>query len=377
MLFENFEIKNVKLKNRVVVSPMCQYSAKDGYSQDHHRVHYGQLAMGGAGLVFLEATAVTSQGRITNGCLGIWKDDFLEGLSELARIIENFGSTPAIQLAHAGQKGSMQRPWHGNGPQSNTDIERGDVIWEPIAPSSKPLDKGWLKPRKMESVDLVEIKKAFVLGAERALKAGFKVLEVHMAHGYLLHSFLSPISNLRNDEYGGSIENRMRYPLEVVKEVREKIGGNIPLFVRISSEDGLEGGWTLDDSVIFCRELKKLDVDIIDCSSGGNSPKGATASGQKKEMGFQVPFAARIKKEVGISTQAVGLITNYKFANSILENGLADLIALGRQHLFDPFWTNHAREEANQNDEFKEWPQQYKWWLEKWKKALENNNEKP
>ena len=377
MLFENFEIKNVKLKNRVVVSPMCQYSAKDGYSQDHHRVHYGQMAMGGAGLVFLEATAVTSQGRITNGCLGIWKDDFLEGLSELARIIENFGSTPAIQLAHAGQKGSMQRPWHGNGPQSNTDIERGDVIWEPIAPSSKPLDKGWLKPRKMESVDLVEIKRAFVLGAERALKAGFKVLEVHMAHGYLLHSFLSPISNLRNDEYGGSIENRMRYPLEVVKAVREKIGVKIPLFVRISSEDGLEGGWTLDDSVIFCSELKKLDVDIIDCSSGGNSPKGATASGQKKEMGFQVPFAARIKKEVGISTQAVGLITNYKYANSILENGLADLIALGRQHLFDPFWTNHAREEANQNDEFKEWPQQYKWWLEKWKKALENNNEKP
>jgi len=377
MLFENFEIKNVKLKNRVVVSPMCQYSAKDGYSQDHHRVHYGKMAMGGAGLVFLEATAVTSQGRITNGCLGIWKDDFLESLGELARIIENFGSTPAIQLAHAGQKGSMQRPWHGNGPQSNTDIERGDVIWEPIAPSSKPLDKGWLKPRKMESVDLVEIKRAFVLGAERALKAGFKVLEIHMAHGYLLHSFLSPISNLRNDEYGGSIENRMRYPLEVVKAVREKIGVKIPLFVRISSEDGLEGGWTLDDSVIFCTELKKLDVDIIDCSSGGNSPKGATASGQKKEMGFQVPFAARIKKEVGISTQAVGLITNYKYANSILENGLADLIALGRQHLFDPFWTNHAMEEANLNDEFKEWPQQYKWWLEKWKKVLENNNEKP
>ena len=377
MLFEQFEIKSIKLKNRVVVSPMCQYSAKEGFSQDHHRVHYGQMAMGGAGLVFLEATAVTPQGRITNGCLGIWKDDFLEGLSELSRIIETFGSTPAIQLAHAGQKGSMQRPWHGNGPQSDIDVKRGDVIWDPIAPSSRSLDKGWSKPKKMESSDFSEIKRAFVLGAERALKAGFKVLEVHMAHGYLLHSFLSPISNLRNDEYGGSIENRMRYPLEVVKAVREKIGVKIPLFVRISSEDGLEGGWTLDDSVIFCSELKKLDVDIIDCSSGGNSPKGATASGQKKEMGFQVPFAARIKKEVGISTQAVGLIRNYKYANSILENGLADLIALGRQHLFDPFWTNHAIEEANLNDEFKEWPQQYKWWLEKWKKALENNNEKP
>ena len=377
MLFEQFEIKSIKLKNRVVVSPMCQYSAKEGYSQDHHRVHYGQMAMGGAGLVFLEATAVTPQGRITNGCLGIWKDDFLEGLSELSRIIETFGSTPAIQLAHAGQKGSMQRPWHGNGPQSDTDVKRGDIIWDPIAPSSRSLDEGWLKPKKMESSDFSEIKRAFVLGAERALKAGFKVLEIHMAHGYLLHSFLSPISNLRNDQYGGSVENRMRYPLEVVKGVREKIGAKVPLFVRISSEDGLEGGWTLDDSVVFCSELKKYDVDVIDCSSGGNSPKGATASGQKKEMGFQVPFAAKIKREVGIPTQAVGLIRDYKYANSIVENGLADLIALGRQHLFDPFWTNHAREDANLNEEFKEWPQQYKWWLEKWKKALGDINEKP
>ena len=377
MLFEQFEIKSIKLKNRVVVSPMCQYSAKEGYSQDHHRVHYGQMAMGGAGLVFLEATAVTPQGRITNGCLGIWKDDFIEGLGELSRIIETFGSTPAIQLAHAGQKGSMQRPWHGNGPQTDIDVKRGDIIWDPIAPSSRSLDEGWLKPKKMESSDFSEIKRAFVLGAERALKAGFKVLEIHMAHGYLLHSFLSPISNLRNDQYGGSIENRMRYPLEVVKGVREKIGAKVPLFVRISSEDGLEGGWTLDDSVVFCSELKKYDVDVIDCSSGGNSPKGATASGQKKEMGFQVPFAAKIKREVGIPTQAVGLIRDYKYANSIVENGLADLIALGRQHLFDPFWTNHAREDANLNEEFKEWPQQYKWWLEKWKKALGDINEKP
>ena len=294
MLFETLKIKEVELKNRVVVSPMCQYSAKDGYSQDHHKVHYGQLAMGGAGLVFLEATAVTAQGRITNGCLGIWKDDFLKGLGELARIIESCGSTPAIQLGHAGQKGSMQRPWHGNGPQTDTDINRGDVIWEPVAPTNKPLDEGWLRPKKMEDSDFKKIESAFVLGAERALKAGFKVLEIHMAHGYLLHSFLSPISNLRDDEYGGSIENRMKYPLEIVRSVRKKIGRNIPLFVRISSEDGLEGGWTLDDSIVFCKELKKLDVDMIDCSSGGNSSKGATASGQKREAGFQVPFASKI-----------------------------------------------------------------------------------
>jgi 2,4-dienoyl-CoA reductase-like NADH-dependent reductase (Old Yellow Enzyme family) len=293
MLFENLKIKNITLKNRVVVSPMCQYSAVDGYCQDHHRVHYGQLAMGGAGLVFLEATAVKAEGRITNGCLGIWDDNFLKGLSQVARIIQTCGSVPAIQLAHAGQKGSMQRPWHGNGPQTPIDAERGDVIWTPVAPSNRPLDEGWLTPRKIEDSDFNEIKTAFILSAERALKAGFKVVEIHMAHGYLLHSFLSPISNLRTDQYGGSIENRMRYPIEIVKSVRKKIGDDVPLFVRISSEDGFEGGWTLEDSIVFCKELKKLDVDVIDCSSGGNSSKGATVSGKKKTIRISSAFCSQ------------------------------------------------------------------------------------
>ena len=377
MLFENLKIRDANLKNRVVVSPMCQYSAKDGYVQTHHKTHYGQLAMGGAGLVFLEATGVTAQGRITNGCLGIWDDKQIDGLKEITQSIKVFGSIPAIQLAHAGQKASMQRPWHGNGPQTRVDTDRGDIIWEPIAPMDRPLDEGWLKPKKMDRKELDEVREAFVKAAERSIEAGFEVLEIHMAHGYLLHSFLSPLSNYRNDEYGGPIENRMRFPVEIVKKVRERIGENIPLFVRISSEDGIDGGWTIEDSVQFCHILKEQGVDVIDCSSGGNSSKGATASGQKRRYGFQVPFAAKIKKEVGIKTQAVGLIRTFSFANSILQKEQADLIALGRQHLFNPFWTNQARELANQNQDFEEWPQQYRWWLSKWKSALNDINEKP
>ncbi len=377
MLFENLKIRNVNLKNRVVVSPMCQYSAKDGYIQTHHKTHYGQLAMGGAGLIFLEATGVTAQGRITNGCLGIWDDKQIDGLREITQSIKILGSSPAIQLGHAGQKASMQRPWHGNGPQTTIDADRGDIIWEPIAPMDRSLDEGWLKPKKMERKELDEVRDAFVKASERSIEAGFDVIEIHMAHGYLLHSFLSPLSNSRNDEYGGSIENRMRFPLEVVNKVRETIGEDVPLFVRISAEDGLDGGWSIEDSVKFCHILKEQGVDVVDCSSGGNSSKGATASGQKRKSGFQVPFAAKIKKEVGIRTQAVGLIRTYDFANSILQEEKADLIALGRQHLFNPFWTNQAREIANQNKDFKEWPHQYRWWLSKWKSALSDINEKP
>ena len=271
----------------------------------------------------------------------------------------------------------MQRPWHGNGPQTSIDTARGDIIWEPIAPMDRPLDDGWLKPRQMEEKELDEVREAFVKAAERSIEAGFDVIEIHMAHGYLLHSFLSPLSNSRNDQYGGSIENRMRFPLEVVKKVRERIGEKTPLFVRISAEDGIEGGWTIEDSIQFCHFLKEQGVDVVDCSSGGNSSKGATASGQKRTSGFQVPFAEKIKKEVGIKTQAVGLIRTFEFANSILQEKKADLIALGRQHLFNPFWTNQARELANQNRDFEEWPQQYRWWLTKWKSVLNDINEKP
>ena len=377
MLFESLKIRDVNIKNRVVVSPMCQYSAKEGYVQTHHKTHYGQLALGGAGLVFLEASGVTAQGRITNGCLGIWDDKQINGLREITQSIKVLGSIPAIQLGHAGQKASMQRPWHGNGPQTSIDTARGDIIWEPIAPMGRPLDDGWLKPRQMEEKEVDEVREAFVKAAERSIEAGFDVIEIHMAHGYLLHSFLSPLSNSRNDQYGGSIENRMRFPLEVVKKVRERIGEKTPLFVRISAEDGIDGGWTIEDSVQFCHFLKEQGVDVIDCSSGGNSSKGATASGQKRVSGFQVPFAEKIKKEVGIKTQAVGLIRTFDFANSILQEEKADLIALGRQHLFNPFLTNQARELANQNRDFEECPQQYRWWLTKWKAALNDINEKP
>ena len=271
----------------------------------------------------------------------------------------------------------MQRPWHGNGPQTNTDVERGDKIWKPIAPTNNPLDEGWLEPKAMNSEDLKRVRKAFVEAAKRALSIGFEVIEIHMAHGYLLHSFLSPISNSRSDEYGGSLSNRMRYPLSIIDEIKSEISDTIPLFVRISSVDGIEGGWDISDSIVLAEKLKELGVDVIDCSSGGNSAKGATNSGSKRVSGFQVPFSEQIKREVGIKTQAVGLIRDYDFANSILLDGKADLVALGRQHLFDPYWTNHAREHFGKTENFQDWPTQYSWWLNNWKKSLSDINESP
>ena len=377
MLLDTLKIKNIELKNRVVVSPMCQYSAINGLSQPYHNTHYGQLAMGGAGLTFIEATAVSEEGRITNGCLGLWSDQHASKLEQVVKNIKMFKSVPGIQLGHSGQKGSMQRPWHGNGPQTNVDVERGDKVWKPIAPTNKPLDEGWLEPKAMNSEDLDRVRKAFVAASKRALSIGFEVIEIHMAHGYLLHSFLSPISNNRSDEYGGSISNRMRYPLSIIDEIKSEISDTTPLFVRISAVDAIDGGWTLSDSVIFAKKLKELGVDVIDCSSGGNSAKGATNSGSKRVSGFQVPFSEQIKKEVGIKTQAVGLIRDYDFANSILVDGKADLVALGRQHLFDPYWTNHAREYFGKTKNFQDWPTQYSWWLNNWKKALSDINESP
>ena len=377
MLFEPLTIKGVELKNRVVASPMCQYSAIEGLSQKWHDVHYGQLALGGAGLVFVEATAVSSEGRITNGCLGLWSNKHAMKLKEVVKSIEVSGSVPGIQLGHAGQKASMQRPWHGNGPQTKEDKFRGDKIWRPTAPTSKPLDEGWLKPKAMGQTELSRVCKCFVAASKRAVEIGFKVIEVHMAHGYLLHSFLSPLSNTREDDYGGSLEKRMKYPLSVIQAIKGVIPDDFPLFVRISAVDGFEGGWQMSDSIQLANQLKRLGVDVIDCSSGGNSSKGATNSGSKRYSGFQVPYSHEIKSKVGVKTQAVGLIRDYEYANSILVEEKADLVALGRQHLFDPYWTNHAREHFNKTAAFSDWPEQYSWWLNNWKKALSDINEKP
>lgn len=377
ILFQPLEIRGITIPNRIVVSPMCQYTAQNGYPTAHHTVHYGKFALGGAGLVFIEATGVTQNGRITNGCLGLWEDGQAVALQPITQFLKEHGAVPAIQIGHAGRKSSMQRPWHGNGPQTADDVARGDVIWEALAPSALPLDDGWIVPTALTQDALEDLKISFAEASKRAVTAGFEVVEIHMAHGYLLQSFLSPLSNKRTDEYGGSLAGRLRFPLEIVDVVRAALPEEMPLFVRISAVDGIEGGWDMDDSVAFAKELKARGVDVIDCSSGGNSPKGATNSSLKKGAGYQAAYAARIKEEAQIMTQAVGLIRSAEFAEGLLQDGAADLIAVGRQFLYDPFWAVHAAEKLGLTGDFESWPEQYGWWLEKWEKGLHANGEAP
>jgi 2,4-dienoyl-CoA reductase-like NADH-dependent reductase (Old Yellow Enzyme family) len=365
MLFEEIRIRDVRIRNRIVVSPMCQYSAKDGHVTDWHLVHLGKFAQGGAGVVFVEATAVEKRGRITHGDTGIWDDAHIAGLSRIASFIKSQGATPAIQLAHAGRKASMARPWYGNGPLTKADAERGDAAWSIVAPVDTPLGDEWLKPRPLQKGDLDNVKKAFVNAVRRAHGAGFEILELHAAHGYLLHTFLSPLTNTRSDEYGGSLENRMRFPLEVAAAVREAWPKGKPLFVRVSSIDDVEGGWSIDDTVSLSKELKQVGVDVIDCSSGGimGSATAATKTLLPRVPGFQLPFAEKVRKEAGITTMAVGLILTPLQAEEALQAGRADLIAIGREALYDPNWPLHAAAALGADPEFARWPQQYGWWL--------------
>ena len=291
ILFTPLRLRGVEAKNRIVVSPMCQYSAREGHVTDWHLVHLGKLAQGGASVVFMEATAVESRGRITHGDAGIWDDAHIPGLKRIATFILSQGALPALQIAHAGRKASMARPWYGNGPLTQADLERGDRPWPIIAPSAKPLDEGWPRPQAFSAHEFDAVKKSFANAARRADAAGFEVLEVHAAHGYLLHSFLSPISNERSDQYGGALENRMRFPLEAVRAVREAWPQHKSLFVRVSSIDDMEGGWSLDDTIVFAKRLRDAGVDVIDCSSGGIAPRVAVDAGP----GYQTANAARIR----------------------------------------------------------------------------------
>lgn len=370
LLFTPFKLRGVTLPNRIVVPPMAQYSAVDGVANDFHLVHYGKFALGGAGTVFLEATGVNDEGRITNGCLGLWNDEQARALEPIVRMLKSHGSVPAIQIAHGGRKAGMQRPWFGNGPLNAADLARGEKQWTPVGASAVPLSEGWPVPKEMDAADLARTRDDFAAAARRAVALGFEIIEIHMAHGYLLQSFLSPLSNFRTDAYGGSLEGRMRFPVEVAQAVRAAIPDDTPLFVRISSEDGIEGGWTMDDSVVLSRALGAVGVDVIDCSSGGNTPRGATNANLQRAPGYQVPFATRIRKEVSILTEGVGLIRDPDHAEQILQEGAADLIGIGRQFLFDPFWGLHAAHHFNIDPDFKGWPHQYAWWLEKWDKGI-------
>lgn len=369
-LFTPMSIRDVIAKNRIVISPMCQYSADEGVANDWHLVHLGKFAQGGAGIVMTEATAVTPEGRITHGDLGIWHDGQIAPLKRIAEFIRANGSVPAIQLAHAGRKGSMQRPWFGNAALNSDDKARGDMPWNIVAPSAIPMEEGWLMPHELSDADLKNLNDDWCLATLRAVQAGFDILEVHCAHGYLLHEFLSPLSNRRNDSYGGDRAGRMKYPLELIETVRAHWPKEKPLFVRISAVDGLDGGLDLADSIAFVIEAKTRGVDVIDCSSGGLLGS-ATAARIPRGYGFQVPFSEEIRREAKVTTMAVGLILHPQQAEDILVQGQTDLVAVGREALFDPNWPLHAQlalsdtKGAIGDGTFDSWPKQYGWWLER------------
>lgn len=369
LLFTPFQLRGLTLRNRIIVSPMCQYSAHEGIANDWHMVHLGGLARGGAGMVFIEAAAVAREGRITHGDVGLWSEAHVEPLARINRFMKSQGAIPAVQLAHAGRKASMQRPWHGNGPLDDTDRARGEDVWPVSAPSAIPMDQGWLEPKAMTLADITRLRADFRSAAKRALDAGFEAAEVHGAHGYLLHEFLSPLSNKREDAYGGSFDNRIRLALEIAGDVRAVWPDNLPLFFRISSVDGVDGGWSIEDSIALAKRLKDVGVDVMDCSSGGLMGS-ATAARVKRYPGFQVPYAAAVKRETGMTTMTVGLILEAHQAEEILQKGEADLIAIGREVLSNPHWPLHAEAALGIDNEFASWPVQYGWWLDKRKKSL-------
>jgi 2,4-dienoyl-CoA reductase-like NADH-dependent reductase (Old Yellow Enzyme family) len=313
---------------------MCEYSSIDGFANDWHLVHLGSRAVGGAGLVITEATAVEARGRITPGDLGIWKDEHIENLARIAAFIKQHGAIPGIQIAHAGRKASCHVPWE----QDGAPIPESQGGWQTVAPSAVPFRESDPIPRELDRAELRTITAAFAAAARRALSAGFEVIEIHSAHGYLLHEFLSPLSNHRTDEYGGAFENRIRLLLEVAEAVRSVWPVRLPLFVRISATDWKEGGWTIDDSVKVAARLREKGVDLIDCSSGGLA---ADAKVQPAPS-YQVPFAERIRHETDILTGAVGLITEPRQADEIVQSGRADLVLLAREFLRDPYWPLHA-----------------------------------
>lgn len=369
-LFEPLTLREKTLKNRIVVSPMSTYSSQDGFCDDFHLVHLGRFALGGAALVIMEASAIEARGRGTPGCAGIWSDAHIPGLQRITDFIARAGSLSGIQLAHAGAKGATQRPWQGGGPLGETDrAARGETPWPLMSSSSQAFDKGWDQPEALDETGMAQLVGAYVDAARRAETAGFDVIELHNAHGYLLHSFLSPLLNQRDDAYGGSLENRMRLPLRVAAAVRQQWPQHKPMFVRISAVDGVDIGWSMDDSLAFCRELKNIGVDAIACSSGGPKlPRGHALAA--REPGFQVPFAARIRSDIGLPVIAVGLIRTAEHAEAILRAGDADLIALARELLVAPNWPLQAALSLEGESGWQRWPEPFGWWLERRERSL-------
>ena len=369
-LFSKLKIRGVEFPNRLVLSPLCMYSARDGIPNEWHFSHLSTFARARIGCIFAEATAVREDGKITPYCLGLWNNDQRNAFKPIVNFIKKMGSIPAFQLAHAGRKASVKEPWKGGLPLDKDDEREGIFPWETVAPSALALANGFRVPKALEKKDIDEIILAYVNSAKLALEAGFEVLEIHAAHGYLIHSFLSPISNKRNDEYGGNLEGRAKILKEIITSIRNNIPDTVPLFCRISAVDGLENGWALEDSVILSNMLSEIGIDVIDCSSGGISGRPRFAANDDgsvlknivdRGLGFQVPYSEEIKRNSDIKTMAVGVIVDPEQAENILLNGQADLIAMGRELMYNPFWSLHAAQKLGADPEYNLWPDQYRW----------------
>lgn len=343
-LLSPLRLRDVTLRNRLAVAPMCQYSVTDGYVGDYHLVHLGRFALGGFGLVVVEATGVTPEGRISHGDVGLWSDDHVPGLARVVDFLHAEGAAAGIQLAHAGAKASSRRPWDGSGPVTPEDTRPGEEPWPTVSASAVPAGPGWPVPHALTVGGLAELREAFAAAARRADAAGFDVVEVHAAHGYLLHQFLSPLSNVRDDAYGGSREGRMRFPLEVVDAVRAAWPAGKPLLVRVSAVDGSGEGLTVEDTVAFARELRVRGVDVVDVSGGGLGGAWEHPIG----YGYQVPYAAAIREQADIATMAVGLVVDARQAEAIVAGGAADLVAVAREAQDDPNFAVHAARELTE-----------------------------
>lgn len=369
-LFTPLTLRSVTLPNRVVLSPLCMYQAKDGLANAFHFSHLTAFARGRVGLVFTEATAVEPEGRITHACCGLWNDAQVEAYRPIVEAISSLGAVPAIQIAHAGRKASARTPWQGSAALDASDAAVGAAPWQTVGPAAEAVNDAWPTPHALTEAEIKAMVQKFADAARRSAAAGFKVLEIHGAHGYLIHSFLSPIANKRNDGYGGDRAGRMRFGLEVAEAVRAAWPEELPLFMRISAIDGPSGGWGVEDTVAFAKELKARGVDVVDCSAGGIAGPPAfraNDAGQPfkdrgdRAPGFQVPYAEQVRREAGVATMAVGVIVTGAQAEAILQEEKADLIALGRELMYDPFWPLHAAEQMGADPDCKMWPLSYGW----------------
>jgi 2,4-dienoyl-CoA reductase-like NADH-dependent reductase (Old Yellow Enzyme family) len=366
-LFEPVQLRGVKARNRVTISPMQQYSADaGGLASDWHLVHLGRFALGGAGIVFVESAAVEPRGRNTHGDIGLWDDSQVAPLSRLARLLRGHGALPAIQLGHTGRKGALQTWWHGHGPLNDADAARGEAPWPLIGPSALPVDIGWPTPEALSASAIESLMDAWGQSARRAAEAGFELLEIHGAHGYLIHQFLSPVANRRHDPWGGNARNRQRFALEVARAVREHWPAHLPLAWRVSLADLDDGTLPMEEMVGFVTALREAGVDILDCSSAaGISTYPSNGARVPRGLDFRAADAAELRRRTGIAIMAVGFVIDPRQAQDYVEQGQADLVAIGREALYDPNWPLHAQQQLEPDPDYELWPRQHRMWLAK------------